>query len=83
MGLSGTTIRIQFGLNVRLRRTQQGFSQEVLGNAAGLDRTYISGIERGIRNPSLEIIGRLASALGCSPAELLDLALLERDEPGH
>jgi transcriptional regulator with XRE-family HTH domain len=48
-----------------------GLSQEALGLMSGLDRTYVSGIERGVRNPTLRIIWRLAEALSTTPSALL------------
>jgi transcriptional regulator with XRE-family HTH domain len=54
---------LQFGLRVKALRTALGISQEQLGLIAELDRTYISGIERGIRNVSLLNIHRIARAL--------------------
>lgn len=60
----------QFGLEVRRRRLALGFSQEDLADVSGLHRTYISGIERGDRNPTLEILLRLSTALRCSLHEL-------------
>ncbi len=43
----------RFGSNVRRRRKAVGLSQEALAEKAELDRTYISGIERGTRNPTI------------------------------
>jgi len=57
---------------VRLLRTARGWSQEKLGERTGLDRTYVSGIERGVRNPTLTVLEALANGLGVSLAELLD-----------
>jgi len=57
--------------NVVALRSRLGWSQEQLAEQSGLHRTYISGIERGVRNPTLSIIARLASALGVTPAALL------------
>lgn len=59
-----------FGQNVKRLRAVSGFTQERLGDKAGLDPTYISGIERGVRNPTLVIIARLARALRVSLSEL-------------
>jgi transcriptional regulator with XRE-family HTH domain len=53
-----------FGQNIRKQRSEQGLSQEALADKADLDSTYISGIERGVRNPSLLSIVRIAKALG-------------------
>jgi transcriptional regulator with XRE-family HTH domain len=61
-----------FGLNVRRRREAVGLTQERAGEKADLDPTYISGIERGVRNPSLLSICRLAKALGVTPAALVE-----------
>jgi transcriptional regulator with XRE-family HTH domain len=52
-----------FGAAVRIHRQALGISQEELAHRAGVDRTYMSGIERGVRNPSLKSINRVASAL--------------------
>ena len=49
-------------------------SQEKLGLKAGLDRTYISGIERGMRNPTLKTIWLLAETLSTTPSSLLKTA---------
>ena len=64
-------IKKQFGGNVRKLREDKGWSQEDLAEASTLHRTYISGIERGARNPTLTVVQRLARALSVSPAELL------------
>jgi transcriptional regulator with XRE-family HTH domain len=60
-----------FGIRIKAIRLQHGLSQEQLGLIAELDRTYISGIERGLRNVSLINLERLALALNVEPAELL------------
>lgn len=60
-----------FALNLRRLRTASGLSQEELADRAGLHRTYISSIERGQRNISLENIFIIANALGAEPGELL------------
>lgn len=63
-----------FGAAVRERREELDLSQEELGFRSGLDRTYVSGIERGVRNPTLKIVGRLAKALGTRASKLLAAA---------
>lgn len=60
-----------FGKRVRELRKALGMSQETLGFKTGLDRTYISGIERGVRNPSLINIEKLAKSLEISIKDLL------------
>lgn len=66
-----------FGLNVRTIRKQLGLSQEELAFACGLHRTYISGVERGVRNPTLLVVNQLSDALQVSP----DTLLKERTTP--
>ena len=58
------------GHNVRRRREAIKLSQEALAEKADLDRTYVSGIERGVRNPGIHNVARIARALGVSTAEL-------------
>jgi transcriptional regulator with XRE-family HTH domain len=59
-----------FGQRVRAIRNRRGVSQEGLALQCGLDRTYISGIERGTRNPSLTNILKIATALDVPPSDL-------------
>ncbi len=49
-----------------------GMSQEAFADKCGLDRTYISGIERGVRNPTLEVINVIASGLQIELKDLFD-----------
>ena len=58
------------GQNVRRRREARELTQEKLAEKAGLDPTYISGIERGLRNPGIKNVAKLAKALGLTTAEL-------------
>ena len=53
-----------FGSNLRSERVGKKLTQEKLAEKANLDPTYISGIERGVRNPSILIVVRIARALG-------------------
>jgi transcriptional regulator with XRE-family HTH domain len=66
-----SNINRRFGKAIRRRRRELDFSQEELAERADLHRTYISDIERGERNPSLENIEKLAKALNISIARLL------------
>jgi transcriptional regulator with XRE-family HTH domain len=63
-------LRAAFGRRVRELRTERLFWQEALAERAHLHWTYVSAVERGQRTPGLDVIGRLATALGVSPAEL-------------
>jgi transcriptional regulator with XRE-family HTH domain len=66
-------ILASFGKRLQKLRTDRELSQEKLAEIAGFDRTYISLLERGIRNPSLINILRLAKALNISPEKLIKL----------
>jgi len=57
--------------NVKAARKELGLSQEALALETDIDRTYISGIERALRNPSLTLIIKLAGCLKTTPASLL------------
>ena len=63
-----------FALRVRTVRQAKGLSQEKLAEEAGIHRTYLGGIELGLRNPSLRNIARIAKALGISVADLFQKA---------
>jgi transcriptional regulator with XRE-family HTH domain len=64
------SVLAKLGLNVRKRREARELTQENLAERASLDATYISGIERGLRNPGIKNVAKLAKALGLSTAEL-------------
>jgi transcriptional regulator with XRE-family HTH domain len=64
-----------FGKGLRIQRKIRGWSQEVLAEKAGLHPTYIGGIERGERNPSLINLVRLAKALRLSLSELMQIPI--------
>lgn len=64
------TYQKAFGLRIRQLRDQRGFTQEHLAHEAKIHVTYLSGIERGVRNPSLRSIRALAKALGVRVGKL-------------
>jgi len=65
-------VRNRLAVNMKRLRKERGWSQEALADEAGLDRTYISGIERKVKNPTITVVERVARALGCSLGALLD-----------
>lgn len=65
-------VRTRLATNMKALRKARGWSQEVLADEAGLDRTYVSGIERKVKNPTITVIERVAAALGCTLGALLD-----------
>ncbi len=67
-------VRRRLGLNLKRLREEQGFSQESFADHCGLHRTYISGIERGVRNPTVIILDKIAKALRVPAGQLLDEA---------
>ena len=64
-------IRETFGANVRRYRTTAGLSQEALAVQMGVDRAYISAIERGLQNATLLTLWHAAQALNVRPVDLL------------
>lgn len=65
------SILLQFGQKIQAIRNQQKISQEKLAELSGLDRTYISSVERGQRNISILNIIKIADALGVPASSLL------------
>lgn len=65
-----STAHASFGRHVRIARERRGLSQAALADASGLHRSYLGGVERGERNPSLTNIARIADALDLSIADL-------------
>ncbi|WP_380785651.1 helix-turn-helix domain-containing protein [Sphingomonas sp. R86521] len=58
--------------NVRRLRGERKLTQEQLAHDVEIDLTYLGGIERGRRNPSVAVVGRLAAALAVHPSALFD-----------
>ena len=75
----GTEIRVRFGKTLRKLRKKQGVSQEAFADKCDLQRTYISDIERGERNVSLENIEKIAQVLNIQMSELFKEMEKEHD----
>ncbi|NIA70087.1 helix-turn-helix transcriptional regulator [Pelagibius litoralis] len=58
------------GRRIRQKRTQNGWTQEDLAENAGIDRSYIGGVERGERNLTFTVLCQICEALECDLAEL-------------
>lgn len=75
MAINPTERRL--GLAIKRRREAAGLSQEDFAEVAGLHRTYVSQLERGIKSPSVRVLAKMAGALGCEAWEIL------REASGH
>ncbi|MBM1558385.1 helix-turn-helix transcriptional regulator [Sulfitobacter mediterraneus] len=65
------TIQRLVGRNLKRYREAAGLSQEALAFECGLHRTYVSGVERGVRNPTVVVLAKLAAPLEIEPWRLL------------
>ena len=65
------TLRQIFASNLRRLRAERELTQEKLADLAGIDRTYVSALERQVYSASLDTIERLAGVLDVDPSELL------------
>ena len=65
-------VRQRVGINLKKFRVGRGLSQEALAFECGLHRTYISGVERGVRNPTVLVLERIATALKVPSSRLLE-----------
>lgn len=70
--MARTNAQQKLGKKIKELRLGAELSQERLGEMTGLDRTYISGIERGVRNPSLKNIEKLAKSLNVKVSDLIE-----------
>jgi transcriptional regulator with XRE-family HTH domain len=64
-------LRVRLGAVLRDRRKAAGYSQEAFADRAGMHRTFMSNVERGLSNVSLETLERIAAALGARAGDLL------------
>lgn len=62
----------RIGWNLRRLRKEREITQEDFATDSGFDRGYISGVERGVRNPSVQVLFRISRSLGVDIAELFD-----------
>lgn len=65
-------IKLKIGQRIKQLRNELNISQEALGLEAGVDRTYVSDVENGRRNVSVEILERLVKALGVTMGEFFN-----------
>lgn len=65
-------VRQRLAANLQKHRRAKGLSQEAFAHEAGIHRTYVSDLERGARNPTIDVIDRLARALDIKIGDLLD-----------
>lgn len=71
---AGNTALVALGKAIRAERLAHGLSQEALADKAGIDRSYIGGVERGEHNIAIMNLLKIADALGFKISELLDQA---------
>jgi transcriptional regulator with XRE-family HTH domain len=67
--------------NVRRLRVLRGISSETLAEEAGVDRSYVSRVERGIANPTIDVLERVAGRLGVEMAELFLIPAPDAEPP--
>jgi transcriptional regulator with XRE-family HTH domain len=72
-----------FGKVLRALRAERGLSQEALALEAGVQRNYVSLIERGVNKPTITIIFKLATALDMKPSQVVELVEKECLKPSH
>jgi transcriptional regulator with XRE-family HTH domain len=77
-----SAIQVRLGRAVKRIRVERGLTQEQVSAISGLHPTYISDIERGVRNPSFEAITRLADGIGVTVADI-GRGFDDQDEPAE
>lgn len=83
ISVAGKRLRERVGYNVRRARTEAGLGQRAVAASSGVDVSSLSKIERGMGNPTLDTLERLAEAIGTDPAALLFSPDFARDEEGE
>ena len=74
-------VRVRVGRALRRHRLAKDLSQEEFADLCGLDRTYVSGIERGLRNPTVVVLERMAAALGIPSTAFLEVEDCDSPKP--
>jgi transcriptional regulator with XRE-family HTH domain len=74
-------IRLRLAKNLKRYRLLIAMSQEEVAHRAHLERAYVSGIERGVRNPTVAVLQELASVLGVHEADLIQTPLDQANSP--
>lgn len=64
-------LRSALAVEIRILRQKRGVSQEELGFRCGIHRTYVSQLERSLKSPTVDVLARLADALGDTPSKLI------------
>ena len=72
---------MRVGRALRRHRLAKGLSQEEFADLCGLDRTYVSGIERGLRNPTVVVLERMAAVLGIPSIAFLEVEVDDSPRP--
>ena len=81
MGMNGQDIKVTLGKNLKLYRERRGLSQSDLAELAQISISFLSNIERGLKFPQPEILGKLATVLGVGVHELfLETFVIEEDK---
>lgn len=65
-------VKVLVGRNVRRFRLEKGLTQEALTEASGVSQQYVSELERGARNPTIDTLAKIALALGVTATDLFD-----------
>ena len=80
-GWAANEVLVALGENIRRQRKLQRLTQELLAHKAGLHRTYLSDVERGVRNPSILCVTWIAAALNTSISEITKAISIDQIVP--